>query len=105
MSQHQHVQTSLAGTLAMTPNQLLKTFLRNGPHGNGSSNKNQKIMDDADHANKPLVDFFPKCTVFFGDIEGFTAWSSTREPAQVLSCYKPSTNHLMLLQNVGMSSR
>lgn len=55
-------------------------------------------------ADQPIADFFPHCTgtfsmvgprinspgfsltlyaVFFGDIAGFTAWSSTREPAQV----------------------
>jgi hypothetical protein len=31
----------------------------------------------------PIADLFPLCTVFFADISGFTAWSSTREPAQV----------------------
>lgn len=32
---------------------------------------------------QPIADFFPRCTVLFADIAGFTAWSSTREPAQV----------------------
>ncbi|CAB9496580.1 Receptor-type guanylate cyclase gcy [Seminavis robusta] len=32
---------------------------------------------------KPIADLFPDCTVFFADIAGFTAWSSTREPSQV----------------------
>lgn len=31
----------------------------------------------------PLADLFPHCTVLFADISGFTAWSSTRDPAQV----------------------
>jgi len=30
-----------------------------------------------------IADFFPNCTVLFADIAGFTAWSSTRDPAQV----------------------
>jgi class 3 adenylate cyclase len=38
---------------------------------------------DSDNHDQPIADFFPNCTVFFGDIAGFTAWSSTREPAQV----------------------
>lgn len=37
--------------------------------------------DDAEAA--PIADLFPHCTVFFADIAGFTAWSSTREPSQV----------------------
>lgn len=31
----------------------------------------------------PIADLFPNCSVFFADISGFTAWSSTREPAEV----------------------
>lgn len=38
---------------------------------------------DSDNHDQPIADFFPHCTVFFGDIAGFTVWSSTREPAQV----------------------
>jgi len=44
----------------------------------------------AQNNEQPIADFFPDCTVFFADIAGFTAWSSTREPAQVF----------MLLQTV-----
>jgi hypothetical protein len=33
----------------------------------------------------PIADLFPNCTVLFADISGFTAWSSTREPAQVFT--------------------
>ncbi|CAB9517946.1 Receptor-type guanylate cyclase gcy [Seminavis robusta] len=32
-----------------------------------------------------LADFFPECTVMFGDIKGFTAWSSVRDPVQVFT--------------------
>ena len=34
-------------------------------------------MNDVDAP--PIADLFPDCTVFFADIAGFTAWSSTRE--------------------------
>jgi hypothetical protein len=35
--------------------------------------------------SQPIADLFPDCTVMFADIAGFTAWSSTREPAQVFT--------------------
>ena len=35
--------------------------------------------------SKPIADLFPSATVMFADIEGFTAWSSVREPAQVFT--------------------
>jgi class 3 adenylate cyclase len=35
--------------------------------------------------SKPIADLFPNCTVLFADIAGFTAWSSSREPAQVFT--------------------
>lgn len=42
---------------------------------------------DADNTSAidspPLADLFLETTVLFADIVGFTAWSSTREPAQV----------------------
>jgi class 3 adenylate cyclase len=49
---------------------IYKNFL------NGNSNSSS-VYD------QPIADFFPTCTVFFADIAGFTAWSSTREPSQV----------------------
>ena len=57
-------------TLPLAPNHRLKTFL------NGNDNENET-------GAAPIADLFPNCTVFFGDIAGFTAWSSTRDPAQV----------------------
>jgi class 3 adenylate cyclase len=35
--------------------------------------------------SKPIADLFTHCTVMFGDIAGFTAWSSMREPVQVFT--------------------
>jgi hypothetical protein len=34
---------------------------------------------------EPIADLFPKATVLFADIAGFTAWSSEREPSQVFA--------------------
>jgi class 3 adenylate cyclase len=53
-----------------TQNNRLKSFLK------GDSK-------DEDVGLQPIADLFPHCTVLFADISGFTAWSSTREPAQV----------------------
>jgi class 3 adenylate cyclase len=35
--------------------------------------------------DKPIADLFPNATVLFGDIAGFTAWSSERQPTQVFT--------------------
>ena len=37
------------------------------------------------YQTKPIADLFPEATVMFGDLVGFTAWSSTREPTQVFT--------------------
>jgi Adenylate and Guanylate cyclase catalytic domain len=57
----------------LAPNHRLKTFLNSGGNPN---------VNEADGA-QPIADLFPNCTVMFADIAGFTAWSSSREPAQV----------------------
>lgn len=53
----------------------------------GSSTKGMTLddfgMGDSDLNAAPIADLFPHCTVCFADIAGFTAWSSTRDPAQV----------------------
>ena len=54
----------------------LKTFLNEGKSGFITSTT-QKEKD------KPIADLFPETTVMFGDIAGFTAWASIREPSQV----------------------
>jgi class 3 adenylate cyclase len=54
----------------ITPNHRLKNFLVG--------------KDEAQEAtSNAIADLFPHCTVLFGDIVGFTAWSSTRDPGQV----------------------
>jgi class 3 adenylate cyclase len=37
------------------------------------------------YKSKPIADLFPETTVLFGDIVGFTAWSSVRDPTQVFT--------------------
>jgi class 3 adenylate cyclase len=59
-------------TVDDTQNNRLKSFLK------GDSK-------DEDVGLQPIADLFPHCTVLFADISGFTAWSSTREPAQVFT--------------------
>uniref|UniRef100_A0A7S3L1G7 Phosphodiesterase n=1 Tax=Amphora coffeiformis TaxID=265554 RepID=A0A7S3L1G7_9STRA len=44
------------------------------------------ILDDDEDdlvKSEPIADLFPEVTLFFADICGFTAWSSTREPGHV----------------------
>ncbi len=58
------------GEVLLPANHKLKSFL----------NGNELAVYNHD---TPIADFFPNCTVYFADIAGFTAWSSTRDPAQV----------------------
>ena len=58
------------GAATLASNHRLKSFLT----GDDKTN---------DGGGQPIADLFPHCTVYFADIAGFTAWSSTREPAQV----------------------
>jgi hypothetical protein len=71
--------TDKAGNF-MAPNYRLKSYLKGGTDATGNNS-----LDMA-----PIADLVPHATVLFADISGFTAWSSTREPAQVF----------ILLQNV-----
>jgi len=40
-----------------------------------------KVSNELD--SMPIADLFPHTTILFSDLAGFTAWSSTREPAHV----------------------
>ena len=42
------------------------------------------LGSDSNAAAKPIADLFTGATVMFADIVHFTAWSSVREPPQVL---------------------
>mmetsp|Transcript_42798 Transcript_42798/g.46468 ORF Transcript_42798/g.46468 Transcript_42798/m.46468 type:complete len:297 (-) Transcript_42798:1064-1954(-) len=65
------------------PNGQLKSFFNDG--------KDDNIVTGVDGRNndrklsKPIAELFPDTTVFFGDIAGFMAWSSVREPSHVFT--------------------
>jgi hypothetical protein len=58
-----------------------KTGLRSmfAENGELAYDHNNRILS----STKPLADLFPVATIMFGNIVGFTAWSSMREPSQV----------------------
>jgi Adenylate and Guanylate cyclase catalytic domain len=58
----------------------LKSFLNEGNVGGMSS-----AAENPHGQPKPIAELFPDTTVFFGDIVGFTAWSSVREPSSVFT--------------------
>eukprot|EP00934_Nitzschia_sp_Nitz4_P000910 Nitzschia sp. Nitz4//scaffold439_size10204//5658//9665//NITZ4_009080-RA/size10204-processed-gene-0.12-mRNA-1//-1//CDS//3329551869//910//frame0 len=64
-------------TLA-TQKHRLKAYMNTGHHNSLSS----MTTGDTGSIGQPIADLFPEATVMFGDIAGFTAWSSTREPSQ-----------------------
>ena len=43
----------------------------------------ESVHNEALSNSKPLAELFPEATIMFGDLVGFTAWSSQREPHQV----------------------
>ena len=51
-------------------------------HKNNNGKQSSTLFRRED---KPIADLFPSATVLFGDISGFTAWSSERDPAQVFT--------------------
>lgn len=67
-----HAVNKPLGPTMVTEKGRLKNFLNTGLHKEEPS-------------SKPIADLFSHCTVLFGDIAGFTAWSSVREPAQVFT--------------------
>jgi hypothetical protein len=66
------LQRDESGFFKVTPLIRLTNFLQNSPHA-ALVNKN----------DEPMAEMFTNTTVMFGDIAGFTAWSSEREPSQV----------------------
>lgn len=69
-----------------SPTKNLTSAISNATTGKQSqSNSIQSLDDDPSKASLPLADFFRETTIFFGDIVGFTSWSSGREPSQVFT--------------------
>jgi hypothetical protein len=69
----EQVNSNIAKKLGTTGKSQLKNYLEGGEGNRGQQ------------GSKPIADLFPATTVMFGDIAGFTAWSSIREPCQVFS--------------------
>lgn len=49
----------------------------------GLMDRGRSLVEGSVAVGQPIADLFPSATVMFGDIAGFTAWSSTREPSHV----------------------
>ena len=70
----------------------LRNFFSDNGHanGNGDNDPNNVLKQNKDSngdsdSSKPIADLFPNTTIMFADINGFTAWSSVREPCQVFT--------------------
>ena len=56
-------------------------------------------MAEIPKGSKPIADLFPRATVLFADIAGFTAWSSSREPSQVFTLLESIYNSFDRIAN------
>jgi hypothetical protein len=89
--QDKTMQTALKTRAIVTslfPETIAKKLV-NEPQGNRPgfesilSDKGEVNTSEVTKTSKPLADLFPEATIMFGDLVGFTAWSSMREPHQV----------------------
>ena len=67
-------KTNLKPLVRSNPKLRLKSFLSGDP-----ISADTLVEDDSE----PIAELFTDTTIMFGDIAGFTAWSSEREPTQV----------------------
>jgi class 3 adenylate cyclase len=74
------------------PKQVVGRLMKDSTPIQGNATKLRSLMGDTlekggknvvAESNAPIADLFPSATVMFADVEGFTAWSSVREPSQV----------------------
>jgi Adenylate and Guanylate cyclase catalytic domain len=61
----------------------LKSFLNSADGGAAAAAEMNHLSDHNFFQTKPIADLFPETTIMFGDLVGFTAWSSVRQPTQV----------------------
>ncbi|CAB9522230.1 Receptor-type guanylate cyclase gcy [Seminavis robusta] len=62
-----------------------EAFMNDGRIKEGPDGTRNEYASEYIFGSKPIADLFPETTIMFGDLVGFTAWSSTREPAQVFT--------------------
>lgn len=90
--------TSAAIVTSLFPKNVTDRLLQEGNGGVDDNEKKKQKGDEggqqdklrgflnggsSDDQAKPLADLYPDCTVFFCDLVGFTAWSSSRDPTAV----------------------
>ena len=63
-----------------TPKLRLQSYLSPSGEAMQTNRKKGSII-----GSEPIAEFFPATSIMFADLSGFTAWSSTREPAQVFT--------------------
>jgi len=84
---------NVGGDVSTRGSKTLRTLLKEGSTRNVMEAYDATDRKSSDHASgdinvlstAPIADLYPNCTVFFGDIAGFTSWSGSREPAQVFT--------------------
>lgn len=61
------------------------SFLASNTNTQGFDGQSMRNFEEAVARGQspPLAELYPDCTVFFADIAGFTAWSSSRTPSDV----------------------
>ena len=64
-----------------TDEAMITKFLSGGAVMDDEVDEEEEFM----YKSRPIADLYPQTTIMFADIAGFTAWSSSREPAQVFT--------------------
>ncbi|CAB9525455.1 Receptor-type guanylate cyclase gcy (Partial), partial [Seminavis robusta] len=87
-----NVRSRLMEELAPAPEEKAKNAFLNTGSRLMAGNNALAAVDESGVAtsetifgSKPIADLFPATTIMFGDMVGFTAWSSAREPSQVFT--------------------
>ncbi|CAB9514142.1 Receptor-type guanylate cyclase gcy [Seminavis robusta] len=79
----------------MTKSSKMRSFLTDGDSDDDKGRGNQ--------GNNSLADLYLETSVMFADIQGFTAWSSTREPCQVFEILEGSFTEMdRLARKIGI---